>query len=135
MRTYSELIELDDFFARFEYLRIGSHLGDETFGSKRYLNQDFYASREWKHARDLVILRDEGCDLGVLDRQITEKLIVHHMNPVTKEQVLDGDPAILDPEYLISCSLMTHNAIHYGDDRLLIKDYAPRRANDTCPWR
>lgn len=135
MRTYSELAELDDFFARFEYLRIGSRLGDETFGSKRYLNQDFYSSREWKHARDLVILRDEGCDLGVLDRQIVDKLIVHHMNPVTKEQVLDGDPAILDPEYLISCSLMTHNAIHYGDDRLLIKDYEPRRANDTCPWR
>lgn len=135
MRTYSELAELDDFFARFEYLRIGARLGDETFGSKRYLNQDFYSSREWKHARDLVILRDEGCDLGILDRQITEKLIVHHMNPVTKEQVFDGDPAILDPEYLISCSLMTHNAIHYGDDRLLIKDYEPRHANDTCPWR
>lgn len=135
MRTYDELSSIPDFLGRYEYLRIGSHLGDPTFGSRRYLNQAFYASPKWRHARAKAIYRDEGCDLGILDREVDDKIIVHHMNPITREQVERDDPALYDLNNLISCALMTHNAIHYGDKDLLVLPPDPRCPNDTIPWR
>lgn len=135
IRTYSELITLPTFKERYEYLRIGGKVGEETFGFDRYLNQIFYKSKEWLDIRDEVIIRDNGCDLGIEGREIHNKILIHHMNPITVKDILERSDFLLNPEYLISTVKNTHDAIHYGDDSLLIKDPIERRKNDTCPWR
>lgn len=135
IRTYSELITLPTFEERFRYLQLKGAIGEETFGFDRYLNQNFYRSKEWRHIRDEVIVRDCGCDLGVDDREILDNIIVHHMNPVAIEDIIRLTDYLTNPEYLICTSLMTHNAIHYGDESLLITAPIERRPNDTCPWR
>lgn len=137
IRTYSELILLPTFEERYRYLRIGGRVGKETFGFDRYLNQVFYKSGEWLDIRDYVISRDNGCDLGMLDREIPDKvpILVHHMNPVTKEDILRRSKFLLDPEYLISTVKNTHDAIHYGDDSILFTGLIERCENDTCPWK
>lgn len=136
IRTYSELITLPTFEERFQYLRLDGQVGAETFGFDRYLNQIFYRTdKEWLSIRDYVIIRDNGCDLGILDRQIHGRIFVHHMNPITKEDILKRTRYLLDPEYLICTIKLTHDAIHYGDENLLLKDPIERTRNDTCPWR
>ena len=136
IRTYSELIRFQTFEERFEYLRLDGKVGIETFGFDRYLNQMLYQrSKEWKSVRDKVIIRDCGCDLGIVDRPIYSKIIVHHMNPITKQDILNMTEFLLNPEYLICTILNTHNAIHYGDANLLIKNPIERSVNDTCPWK
>lgn len=137
IKTYSELITLPTFEERYRYLRIGGKVGEETFGFDRYLNQRFYRSDEWREVRDYVIIRDNGCDLGMSDREIPRgvKILVHHMNPITIEDVMNRSRFLLDPEYLISTIKNTHDAIHYGDESLLITAPIERRKNDTCPWR
>lgn len=136
MKTYSELIKLPTFEDRFRYLKIGGKVGEDTFGSNRYLNQNFYRSQEWKRIRDYVIARDEGCDLGILDRQIPGQIYIHHMTPIMEKDILQHADWILDPEYLICVSFDTHNAIHYGDDSILYAtSFAERSPNDMCPWR
>lgn len=133
-RTYSELLTLPSLEERFRYLSLGGSVGESTFGFDRWLNQQFYRSREWQEVRQYVILRDNGCDLAVRGNLIHERIYIHHMNPLTAEQLVHGDPAISDPEYLISCTHRTHNAIHYGDESLLPKQYVPRRPGDTKLW-
>lgn len=135
IKTYSEIITIPTFEERYRYLRIGGSVGEETFGFDRYLNQIFYKTKKWLEIRDWVIIRDLGCDLAVIDREIHGRIFVHHMNPITKEDVLSRSKFLLDPEYLICTSKNTHDAIHYGDDNLLIKAPVERRPNDTCPWR
>lgn len=135
IRTYSELITLPTFKERYEYLRIGGKVGEETFGFDRYLNQIFYKSKEWLDIRDEVIIRDNGCDLGIEGREIHSKILIHHMNPITVKDILERSDLLLNPEYLISTVKNTHDAIHYGDSSLLVKDPIERRKNDTCPWR
>lgn len=135
IRTYSELITLPTFEERFEYLRLGGRVGEETFGFDRYLNQQFYKSDEWLKIRDYVILRDNGCDLGVPGREIPGRIMIHHMNPITKADILRRSEYLLNPEYLISTVKRTHDAIHYGDASLLFKEPVERTRNDTCPWR
>lgn len=135
IRTYSELIELPTFEERFEYLRLDGRVGEETFGFDRYLNQVFYKSKEWLRVRDQVIARDNGCDLGIEGHEIYSKILVHHMNPVSKEDILKRSEWILNPEYLICTIKNTHDAIHYGDKSLLATAPIERRPNDTCPWR
>lgn len=135
IKTYSELITIPTFEERYRYLRIGGLVGEETFGFDRYLNQIFYRTKEWLAIRDSVIIRDFGCDLAITDREIQGRILVHHMNPITKDDVLNRSKFLLDPEYLICTSKNTHDAIHYGDDDLLIKVPVDRRPNDTCPWR
>ena len=136
-KSYSELSEIDGFMARFEYLRLDDkRVGDETFGCNRYLNQAFYKSSEWLRVRDLVIVRDNGCDLGIKDRPINGIIIVHHINPITKEDLLNGSAKLFDPENLICCSKLTHDQIHYGDGSLLVGDQPfERYENDMIPWR
>lgn len=134
-KTYSELSKLSSFEERYNYLRIGGEVGKETFGFDRYLNQILYQTPEWKEARDKVIIRDNGCDLGIEGREIHSRVLVHHMNPITVDDILSRDPKVFDPEYLISTTHNTHNAIHYGDENLLAKDPIERTKNDTCPWR
>lgn len=135
IRTYSELITIPTFEERFEYLKLSGSIGDSTFGFERYLNQILYRSKEWKHVRDYVIFRDNGCDLGIEDRLIGGRIIVHHMNPISIKDVENRDKKIFNPEYLICVSHITHNALHYGDENLLIKDYVERSPNDTSPWK
>lgn len=136
IRTYSELAQLPTFEERFEYLKLNGRVGEDTFGHDRYLNQMLYQLPEWRSARDYVIIRDNGCDLGVSDREIvSENILVHHMNPITVEDILERSDYVLNPEYLISTTLNTHNAIHYGSSDLLYKDPIVRSKNDTCPWR
>lgn len=136
IRTYSELIKLETFEERYKYLKIGGKVGKETFGFDRYLNQLFYKDPEWLEIRDYVIVRDNGCDLGIPDIEIKGHAIyVHHMNPITKEDILTRSRYLLDPEYLICTSYLTHSAIHYGNEDLLIKNPVERFKNDTCPWR
>ena len=134
IRSYSELRRLKTFEDRYAYLRIGGLVGKETFGFDRYLNQGFYRSAAWKSARDLVIIRDEGCDLGIADRVIYDRILVHHMNPVQPEDFNEYDPSLLDPEYLICVSHNTHNAIHYGDSSLLVTLPRVRQPGDTKLW-
>lgn len=127
---------LPTFEERYRYLRMTGRIGEETFGFDRYLNQALYRSPRWRRIRNEVIIRDEGCDLGILDRMIFDKIIVHHMNPLTVEQVESEDPDIFNPDYLICTCHSTHNAIHYGDEGLLIpSSFAERSRYDTCPWR
>lgn len=135
LRTYSELSRLQTFRERFKYLRLDGIVGAETFGFDRYLNQMFYNSDEWKAVRKTVIIRDNGCDLGVKGYDIHGKIIVHHMNPFSIDDVLHRKEELLDPEFLISTVLNTHNAIHYGDESLLPLEPIVRTINDTCPWR
>ena len=135
IRTYSELITLSTFEERYKYLQLSSSIGEETFGFDRYLNQNFYRSKEWKRIRDFVIIRDNGCDLGIDDRTIHGKIIIHHMNPIRTKDIQDVSDYLLNPEYLICTTHQTHNAIHYGDENLLVRNPIERTANDTCPWR
>lgn len=140
LRTYSELITIPTFIERYRYLRLGGRVGEETFGFDRYLNQLFYNSNEWKEIRDYVILRDTGnndyCrDLGMDGYDIHGRILIHHMNPITKEDILRRSKYLLDPEYLISTIKNTHDAIHYGDESLLITEPIVRSRYDTCPWR
>lgn len=136
IRTYSELIKLSTFEERYEYLKLGGAVGEETFGFDRYLNQVFYNSEEWKSVRSFVITRDQGCDLGIPDREIRgDKILVHHMNPITKEDIINRSDILLNPEYLITTVKNTHDAIHYGDENLLYQGPIERFKNDTCPWR
>lgn len=136
IRTYSELITLPTYIERFNYLKLGGRVGEDTFGFDRYLNQHVYQrDPRWKKARDLVIIRDNGCDLGIEGHEIYGKILVHHMNPVTIEDILKERDWIYDPEFLISTMITTHNAIHYGDENLLITAPTVRTPNDTCLWK
>lgn len=137
IKTYSELITLPTFIERYEYLRIGGAVGEETFGFDRYLNQTFYKTKEWLSVRDYVIVRDQACDLGISDRRIPNgvKILVHHMNPITVDDILNRSKYLLDPEYLISTVKNTHDAIHYGDSSLLLTEPIERTPYDTCPWK
>lgn len=133
-RKYAELRRLFTFEERFEYLRLGGVVGTTTFGFDRYINQDFYRSREWRSVRDQVIVRDEGCDLGVEGYEIHGNLLVHHMNPMSADDVVHGEEWILNPDFLITTTQDTHNAIHYGDKSLLKTPFVPRQPNDTKLW-
>ena len=135
IRTYSELITFPTFEERYRYLRLEGKVGEDTFGFDRWLNQSFYKDREWRAIRDKVIIRDNGCDLGIPDHEIHSRIIVHHMNPITKDDILYRSAFLLNPEYLICTVKNTHDAIHYGDEGLLIKVPIERTRNDTCPWR
>lgn len=135
IRCYSELSQLGSFEARYAYLRLDGAVGEKTFGFDRYLNQVFYRSREWKAARDLVIVRDCGCDLGVEGHEIYGRILIHHLNPISVEDIEHRSPTLLDPEYLICTTHETHNAIHYGDEGQLIQVPIPRSKHDTCPWK
>ena len=135
IRTYSELITLPTFEERFRYLQLGGKVGEDTFGHDRYLNQMFYTSDEWRRTRRDVIVRDNGCDLGIQDREIHGLIIIHHMNPITIEDIINRSEFLLNPEYLISTVKNTHDAIHFSDERILITDPIERRPNDTCPWK
>lgn len=135
IKCYSELMLLPTFQARYQYLRLNGEVGKETFGFDRYMNQFFYRSPEWKHVRDLVIIRDGGCDLGIPGREIFGRIVIHHMNPIRQEDIRNRSELLLDPEYLITTVHETHQAIHYGDEHLLIQEPIVRRPNDTCPWR
>lgn len=135
IRTYSELITLPTFLDRFEYLRLNGKVGEETFGYYRYLNQVFYRSAEWKKIRNLVIVRDNGCDLGLSGYDIHGKVYIHHMNPITADDIRNRSEFLLNPDYLICVSHMTHEAITYGDKSLLLLEPIERTKNDTCPWR
>lgn len=136
MRTYTELITLPTIKERYEYLKLGGAVGVVTFGGDRTFNQNFYSSRMWKDVRRQIIIRDHGCDLGVEGYDINNRITIHHMNPVTRDDIRNEDWEYLtNPEYLISCSYLTHQAIHYGDNILLPKTPVERTPNDTCPWR
>lgn len=135
IRTYSELITLPSFEERYRYLKLDGSVGKETFGFDRYLNQDFYRSKEWKHIRDEIIVRDFGCDLGIRDREIPTRIYIHHMNPISVKDITNATEFLLNPDYLICTSHSTHNAIHYGDESLLVIAPVERRKNDTCPWK
>lgn len=134
-RCYRELIRIPTFKERFEYLKLGGLIGESTFGYERYMNQMLYTSSKWKRLRNQIIIRDNGCDLGLEGYEIPEKIIVHHMNPMTIDDLKDFSDDVFDPEYLICVSQLTHNAIHYGDDHLLPKEFTERRPGDTCPWK
>lgn len=135
IRTYSELSKLNTFEERFQYLKLNGTVGEETFGFDRYINQKFYKSPEWKAVRDFVIVRDNGCDLGIEGYEIRGKIYIHHMNPILLRDIVNQSEFLLDPEYLITTTHLTHNAIHYGDENLLIKAPIERSKYDTCPWR
>ena len=133
-RSYSELRRLDTFEERYHYLRLGGNLGIRTFGFDRWINQQFYRSHEWKATRHLVILRDNGCDLGVLGYEIYSNLMIHHMNPLSLDDIKHGDDSMIDPNFLITTSLRTHNAIHYGDESQLPRGPVERKSGDTTLW-
>lgn len=138
IRTYSELIEIPTFLDRYFYLKLGDRVGVETFGFDRYLNQQFYRSKEWRDIRNFVISRDLGCDLAIADREIPRglKIYIHHMNPLQARDIIHATDYLLDPEFLITTTKLTHDAIHYGDESLLLVDTVIERTkNDTCPWR
>lgn len=135
IRTYTELIRIEDFVERYEYLRLRGEVGVATFGWERWLNQELYKSSKWRRTRDKVIIRDMGCDLAHPDFQIGDRIIIHHMNPLTPEDIEDDVDEIYDPEFLICTSPMTHNAIHYGDQKLLPQLPVERFPGDTCPWK
>lgn len=135
IRTYSELIKLLTYEERYKYLQLKGTVGEETFGFDRYWNQNFYRSQEWKRIRDYVIIRDNGCDLAMEDRVIQGKIIIHHMNPISSRDIQNVSDYLMNPEYLICTTHQTHNAIHYGDENLLMTNPIERTANDTCPWK
>lgn len=135
LKSYRNLILLPTILDRFEYLRIKANVGDPTFGFDRFINQDFYQSREWRQVRMKVIARDEGCDLGMPDYPIGGKVIIHHINPITAEDIENSSDLLFDLDNLICVSESTHNAIHFGDETLLPAEPIIRRPDDTCPWR
>ena len=135
IRTYSELVQLPTFEERFDYLRLDGVVGKDTFGFDRYLNQQFYRSSEWKRIRNQVIVRDNGCDLGIDEYEIHGRILIHHMNPISIEDLQCMSDLLMNPEYLICVSHRTHNAIHYGDESLIVTAPIERSQNDTCPWR
>lgn len=135
IRTYSELIQLKTFEERFEYLKLDGTVGESTFGFDRYLNQMFYTSIEWRNFRRDIILRDNGCDLAISGLDIVGKIFIHHLNPLTKEDILNRTEYLMNPEFVVCASKLTHDAIHYGDSNLLPKGPIERKRNDTCPWR
>ena len=135
IRTYSELSTLTSFKDRFRYLKLDGAVGKATFGFDRYLNQLFYRSQRWRKIRDEVIVRDCGCDLGIEGYEIYKYAMIHHMNPITAKDIQDESEYLLNPEYLITTTQQTHNAIHYGDEDLLLTMPVERTQNDTCPWR
>lgn len=135
MKTYSEMLLFDSLEERYEYLKLNGVVGDELFGYARYLNQEFYHRSDWLDARQRAIIRDNGCDLGVPGWKIVGHIYVHHINPITLEQIRDNDPCLLDPENLISCSYNTHQAITWGNKDLLPSPIVMRRPGDTCPWK
>ena len=135
IRTYSELIKLPTFEERFEYLKLSGTVGEDTFGWDRYLNQVFYKTPMWRRTRDKIIVRDCGCDLGISDREIYDRIYIHHMNPIAFDDIVNNTEYLTNPEYLICTSFDTHNAIHYGNAESIVRMPCERRANDTCPWR
>lgn len=135
IRTYSELMRLPTFEERFRYLKLDGLVGKDTFGFDRYLNQEFYRSKEWKEVRDFVIVRDNGCDLGMDGYEIVGRIYIHHMNPITVNDIVHSSDFLLNSDYLICVSHNTHNAVHYGDEDLLVTAPVERRKNDTCPWK
>ena len=134
IRTYSELKRYDTFLERFRYLMLPGNVGVKTFGFDRHVNQAFYRSTEWRHVRQHVIARDLGCDLGVADYEIFDKILIHHMNPMTVDDIAAGDDSIIDPEFLISTTHKTHNAIHFGDESQLPRLTVERQPGDTRLW-
>lgn len=135
IRTYSELVTMSDYKDRYNYLKLLGSVGESTFGFDRYLNQRFYTSKEWLSIRDYVIVRDNGCDLGVEGYDIHGRIYIHHMNPILPKDIVDTTEFLLNPEYLIATTHETHNAIHYGDESLLVTEPIMRSPNDTCPWK
>ena len=135
IRTYEELSRLKTFEERFEYLKLNGEVGKDTFGFDRIFNQIFYKSKEWRSVRNQVIIRDNGCDLGLEGHDIYGKIIIHHMNPISIKDIENNSEFLLNPDYLICTSHNTHNAIHYSDESLLFQTPAERCMNDTCPWR
>lgn len=135
LKTYSELSQFQTFHERYEYLKLDGTIGEDTFGFDRYLNQIFYKSKEWAAVRREVIIRDNGCDLGIDGYEIRGKILIHHMNPIRQQDILRRSDLLLNPEYLITTVLTTHNAIHYGDENLLPAIPQERSRNDTCPWK
>ena len=133
-KSYSEMANFKTHKERFEYLKTNSKVGDETFGYDRYLNQTLYKSAEWKKARAQVILRDKGCDLGIEGYEINDKILVHHINPITRDDILNKNPEIFNPDNLVCTCKRTHDAIHYGNEDS-IKGPVERHQNDTCPWK
>ena len=135
-KSYSEMISLPTFEERFNYLKLDGIVGKETFGYDRYINQMLYQrSAKWRQTRDKVIIRDNGCDLGIEGREIRGRIIVHHINPISEEDIMNDHPNVHDLDNLISTSHLTHNAIHYSNEDILIKDPVERREGDTCPWK
>jgi hypothetical protein len=135
LKTYSELSKLKTFEDRFQYLRLDGIVGEETFGFDRYLNQILYQSKEWKRCRRDIIIRDEGCDLGCEGFEVHGRILIHHINPITVDDIVNRNPKVFDPENLILTSHNTHQAIHYGNEDLLIRAPIERSKYDTCPWR
>ena len=135
IKSYSELRTLSTFEERYNYLRLRGRVGQDTFGFDRIFNQMFYRSKEWKSIRDHVIVRDNGCDLGIDGYEIHGRILVHHMNPISLDDIETNSDFLMNPEYLITTTHITHNAIHYGDESLLIKAPIERTRNDTCPWK
>ena len=135
IKTYSELIKYSTFEERFRYLSLKGQVGEETYGFDRWINQRFYRSSEWRQIRDFIIVRDSGCDLGIIGREIPDRVIVHHINPILVDDIKDVTEFLFNPEFLICTSHNTHQAIHYGDESLLISEPVQRTANDTCPWK
>lgn len=136
-KRYSELIKLQTFEERYEYLKLNGRVGEDTFGSSRYLNQSFYSSNEWRRFRRKIIIRDNGCDLGIEGREIPKgaKLFIHHINPISVDDLCENTDLLMDPENVICCSYNTHQAIHFGDESILSLDIVERKPNDTIPWR
>ena len=135
IKSYSELITIPTYKERFRYLSLEGTVGQETFGFDRYLNQVLYTSREWQKIRRDVIIRDNGCDLACEGYEVSGRILVHHINPITIEDITERNPMIFDMDNLITTTHLTHNAIHYGDEKLLITDPIIRTKNDTCPWK
>lgn len=133
-KSYSELRKLPTFIDRYRYLKLPGQVGIDTFGFDRYLNQKFYTSTQWRQIRQFVIARDGGCDLGIPDRPIFANILVHHMNPISKQELRQSMATLLDPENLITTTKNTHNAIHYGSEELLVAEYVPRKPNDHVLW-
>lgn len=134
MLTYSELIQIPTFIDRFRYLKLSASVGEETYGWDRYLNQSLYKSKEWRETRERIIIRDDGCDLAHPDYLIGGRILIHHLNPITKRDILDRNPLIFDPENLVCISHITHEAVHYGSEDLLMKDFVERTPGDTKLW-
>jgi hypothetical protein len=134
IRTYSELFRMETFEERYRYLALNGVVGGATFGFDRYMNQQFYRSTQWRQLRDWVGIRDKGCDLGVEGHEIHERLYIHHMNPMRAKELIEANDDILDPEFLITTTHRTHNAIHYGDESLLAQPFVERTPGDTRLW-